>query len=399
MALGAAPDGSDVASDPIRVAMIGQKGYPPVHGGIERHVAELARRLAPLGFAIDIYSRPHYSVADGPSDIPGVTVLRKPSLPTKHLDAITHTAIASCHVLRRPVDIVHYHALGPGLLAGVPRWFGGKRTVVTVHGLDWARDKWGVVARTVLRLGEVASARLPDRTVVVSKALRDHYLQRHRASTDYIPNGITPPVYRPAETLAAQGLPARFVLFAARLVPEKGCHLLLEAHRRLPGSLRREYPLLIAGDAGFTNTYARRLRDTAHPEATFLGYVHGELLEALFTHASVMVLPSTLEGLSITLLEGMGYGRCCLVSDIPPNLEAADGHAAVFPSGDALALGETLQTLLEQPGRRDALGTAAQLHAIEHYSWDRVAARTAELYRGLLSGDPAGGGGKMPTDG
>ncbi len=378
---------------PIRVAMIGQKGYPPVHGGIERHVAELARRLVPLGFVVDIYSRPHYSDLDGAADVAGVTVLRRPSIPTKHLDAISHTAISSLDVLRRRPDIVHYHALGPGLLAWLPR-LAGLATVTTVHGLDWARDKWGVVARSVLRVGETASARLPHRTVVVSRALREHYREAHQAVTDYIPNGITPPVYREAGVLAAEGLPADFILFAARLVPEKGCHLLLEAHARLPEDLRRRYPLLVAGDAGFTDGYAADLKRRAHPEVRFLGYVHGTLLEALFSQATVMVLPSTLEGLSITLLEGMGYGRCCLVSDIPPNLEAASGHAAVFPSGDATALREQLESLLRDPSRRAALAEGGQIHAIEHYSWDRVAARTAELYRGLLAEreKSAGGG-------
>lgn len=374
--------------------MIGQKGYPPVQGGIERHVAELARRLVTRGFAVDIYSRPHYSQLDGPADIDGVTVIRRPSIPTKHLDAITHTIVSSVDVVRRPVDIVHYHALGPGLLAWLPRWFGHQRTVVTVHGLDWARDKWGPVARAVLKTGELASARLPDRTVVVSRALREHYRREHEAITDYIPNGITPPNYQPASVLTDAGLPTQFVLFAARLVPEKGCHLLLEAHAALPREVRRRFPLLIAGDAGFTGSYAARLRERAHPEVTFLGFVHGELLEALFTHATVMVLPSSLEGLSITLLEGMGYGRPCLVSDIPPNLEAASGHAAVFPSGDARALGRELQGLLEDTGRREEMGRSGQLHAIEHYSWDRVAERTAALYRGLMGEDE-----KIATDG
>ncbi len=373
----------------IRVAMIGQKGYPPVHGGIERHVAELARRLAPLGFAVDIYSRPHYSRLTGETDVPGVRVIRLPSLATKHFDAISHTLLATADAMRRGADIVHYHALGPGLLAWAPRFLARQRTVVTVHGLDWQREKWGRVARAVLKLGELASARAPQRTIVVSQDLREHYLKQHRAVTDYIPNGITPPVYRDATLLQEGGLPATYILFAARIVPEKGLHLLLDAHGRLPAPLRRAYPLVVAGDAGFTPGYATRLRERAHPEVHFLGFVHGALLETLFSQATVMVLPSAMEGLSITLLEAMAYGRCCLVSDIPPNLEATAGHAASFPSGDAVALGAALAALLDDPGRRDELGRQAQLHAIEHYSWDRVAARTAALYRDLL-GRPEG---------
>jgi glycosyltransferase involved in cell wall biosynthesis len=368
--------------------MIGQKGYPPVHGGIEKHVAELAARLPAHGFAVDIYSRPHYSHLDGDSGMPAVTVRRLRSIPTKHLDAITHSVAATFDVLRREAPIVHYHALGPGLLSGLPRWLGKRRTVVTVHGLDWQREKWGPVARGVLRVGEWASAALPDRTIVVSRALAEHYRLAHNRRVDYIPNGIGEPVVRAPERLAALGVDRPFVLFVARLVPEKGCHLLLEAWRGLPEELRTGYRLVIAGDAGFTRGYADRLRRDAPADVLFPGYVHGPVLEEMYSNAALMVLPSMLEGLSISLLEAMSYGRSCLVSDIPPNVEAAGGHATVFRSGDVTDLRRQLAELLRDPARRQALGRAAATHARAQYDWDRVAAATAQLYRQMLAGAP-----------
>jgi glycosyltransferase involved in cell wall biosynthesis len=368
--------------------MIGQKGYPPIHGGIEKHVAELAARLPSLGFDVEIYSRPHYSGMTGPTDLPGVTVRRLPSIPTKHLDAISHTLLSTCHALASGPDLVHYHALGPGLLAGVPRWFRRIPTVVTVHGLDWQRDKWGAVARGVLRLGESASVSQPSRTIVVSRALREHYVQQHKRQTTYIPNGIAAPVYREPELIRALGVTGKYVLFVGRLVPEKGCHLLLQAWAMLPAAVRRQYDLVIAGDAGFTSGYVEQLRRVAPPEVKFLGFVHGPTLDELYTNTDLLVLPSTLEGLSITLLEGMSYARCCLVSDIPPNLEAAAGNAAFFKSGDVADLKDQLAELLPAEARRTTLGQGAQLHAIEQYSWDRVAAMTAELYREAGAGTP-----------
>ncbi len=377
----------------VHVAMIGQKGYPPVHGGIERHVAELAARLPAHGFAVDIYSRPHYSALDGDSGLPGVAVRRLGSIPTKHLDAISHTVACTLDVLRRPAPIVHYHALGPGLLAGLPRWLGRRRTVVTVHGLDWQREKWGAIARAVLRLGEAASAALPDRTIVVSRALAEHYRQAHGRQARYIPNGITvPPPPDAAAAGAAErrrrdlGVERPYVLFVARLVPEKGCHLLLEAWRALPAGLRDGHQLVVAGDAGFTGDYAAGLRREAPAGVLFPGYVHGEALAALHAGAEVMVLPSTLEGLSISLLEAMSHGRCCLVSDIPPNVEAGGGCVATFRSGDAADLGRILAGLLADGPRRAALGAAAREQAREAYDWDRVAADTAAVYRELLAG-------------
>ena len=217
--------------------MIGQKGYPPVHGGIEKHVAELAERLGQDGFDITIYSRPHYSRHQGETGLKGVTVRRLPSIPTKHLDAISHSLLATCDSLPRSFDIVHYHALGPGLLAGLPRWLSRKVSVVTVHGLDWQREKWGLFARSVLRLGEYACVHLPHRTVVVSQALQAYFRERHGCETDYIPNGITAPDYREPEMIRERGISGRYLLFVGRLVPEKGCHLLLEAYASLPAEV------------------------------------------------------------------------------------------------------------------------------------------------------------------
>lgn len=377
---------SRTASRPIRVAMIGQKGYPPVHGGIEKHVAELAARLPGLGCEVDIYSRPHYSSASGDCDLPGVRIIKLPSIPTKHLDAISHTIVSTAHSLFHSADVVHYHALGPGLLSGVPRWFNRRATVVTVHGLDWQRDKWGGVARGVLRMGESASVGLPDGTIVVSRSLREHYVAQHKKATSYIPNGIAAPLYREPELIREQGMDKEFVLFVGRLVPEKGCHLLLDAWRGLPAAVRERFDLVIAGDAGFTSGYVEKLRKAAPPGVRFLGYVHGPILEELYTNTALVVLPSTLEGLSITLLEGMSYARCCLVSDIPPNIEASGGEAVLFESGNTRDLGEKLVSLLDDPDLRDRMGAAAQIRAIENYSWDRVAAMTADLYRDLVSG-------------
>jgi glycosyltransferase involved in cell wall biosynthesis len=255
--------------------------------------------------------------------------------------------------------------------------------VVTVHGLDWQREKWGTFAKAVLRLGEFCSVRFPNSTIVVSKALREHFLQEHNRQTIYIPNGISPPTYREPEEILQRGIKGDFVLFVGRLVPEKGCHTLLKAHANLPSELQDRYSLVIAGDAGFTDRYVEELHQIAKPGVFFLGYVHGPILEELYSNASLVVLPSTLEGLSITLLEGMSYGRCCLASDIPPNREVSAGHTPLFRSGNLDELTSVMGELLNHPEKRQAIGQESQIHAIENYSWEAVAQRTAELYRKL----------------
>ena len=95
-------------------------------------------------------------------------VVRLPTIRSKHLETLVHTFLSTLHVLMQPCDVVHYHALGPALFSFIPR-LAGKKTVVTVQGLDWQRKKWGRFASAVLRLGERAAVSLPTRTMVVSR--------------------------------------------------------------------------------------------------------------------------------------------------------------------------------------------------------------------------------------
>lgn len=357
--------------------MIGQKGVPATYGGIERHVHELALRLERRGIDVDVYCRPHYTPPGARLD--DVRLIRVPSLNTKHLDAISHTALTSLHALGSRADVVHYHALGPSSLAWLPR-LARKRTVVTVHGLDWRREKWGPVAAAFLRACEWSAGRLPDATVVVSRTLQEHFERSYGKPVRYIPNGTVLPEPAAPEPVRALGLaPDDYLLFVGRLVPEKGLHVLLTAHATcLP-----DRTLVIAGEGHFTDDYVAACRKAAGSNVRFLGPVYGPTLHSLQQHARVVVVPSSLEGLSIALLEAMSFGRPVLASDIPENLEVLGGAGEAFRAGDAADLGRRLLELLADGPRLARLGRAARARIAAEYDWERVADRTAALYREL----------------
>ncbi len=377
----------------IRVAMIGQKGVPATYGGIERHVEELAVRLPEAGVRVRVYCRPHYTPPE--ASLPGAELVRLPSVNTKHLDAISHAAVTSVHAAFSNMDIVHYHALGPSALSWIPR-MGRKKVVVTVHGLDWQREKWGVGARGALRACEWTATRIPDATIVVSQTLRDYFVGKGSRNVHYVPNGTPLPPEGPVAPLGEWDLePGRLLLFVGRLVPEKGLELLLEAHREVAP----EWPLVVAGEGHFTDEYVDRCRREAHESVRFVGSVYGDRLAALQQHAAMVVVPSHLEGLSIALLEAMSYGRAVLASDIPENRELVEGIGAQFRSGDAVDLGRRLRELLEAETRRAELGAAARERIRRDYHWDRVIDATAGLYASLARGetkDPLKGG--APAD-
>ena len=204
---------------------------------------------------------------------------------------------------------MHFHALGPSLFASLPRMT-GSRTVVTVHGLDWQREKWGKAASWVLKHCEGPAAHFPNRTIVVSKTLREHFKQVHGIDAAYIPNGTLMPQPRPPKKLASLGLePGKYVLFVGRLVPEKGVHFLCEAFSQIQTDMK----LALVGGLSFSQDYVNLLKRYESDRIRLLDYVFGESLEELWSNAYCVVLPSTMEGLSIALLEALSYGRCVLV--------------------------------------------------------------------------------------
>jgi glycosyltransferase involved in cell wall biosynthesis len=370
----------------LRIAMIGQRGVPATFGGIEHHVEELGARLVERGHEVTVFCRSNY-VRQTATEYRGMRLARVPTIDTKHLDALAHSATSTLVAMRDSYDVVHYHALGPGLFAFAPRYASRAKVALTVHGLDHMRAKWGKGAKTVLRAAGWLSARVPDVTITVSQALTEHYAHHYGRQAVYIPNGVAPISPRPRSLLQnflnLNGKP--YVLFVGRLVPEKLPDLLIKAFSGIPGDLQ----LIFAGGTSFTNDYVQSLKTLAAPDPRiiFTGYIFGEALQALYSNASVFVLPSELEGLPLTLLEAAASGTPIVASDIPPHVEImahnGPGHRLVR-TGDLDALTTALKrTLSNVEGER--LG-AARLRdrVLRHYSWEDAAEVTEDVYRSIV---------------
>jgi len=358
--------------------MIGQKGIPATHGGVERHVEELSRRLVAAGHEVTAYTRPNYTERERTS-YEGITTRSVSTIGTKHLDAIVHCALSSFDAWGHSYDVVHYHAIGPALTTPIAR-ARGRKVVATIHAQDWMRQKWNPVARSILRAGEWAALHVPHETICVSEELTRQYESAgHRVT--YVPNGISIDPGDDVSILDECGIDdGDYLLFAGRIVPEKGAHYLIEAWRRAG----RPMPLVIAGDTSFSDEYVAKIRTAESDGVVFPGYVYGARLAALFRHAALFVLPSDLEGLPIVLLEALGYGVPVLASDIVPNVEVLGDKGRFFRAGEVDSLTHELQNALRDVG--DLRTEAAELRqrAIAEYDWDRVTRMTIDVYERAL---------------
>ncbi len=361
----------------IRIAFIGGRGVIRKYSGIETYYEEVGSRLAELGCEVTTYCRSYFTPAI--SDYRGIRIVRLPTIRSKHLETLVHTFLSTIHACFSRCEIVHYHTLGPSLFSVLPRMF-GKKTIVTVQGLDWKRKKWGRFAQWALRGCEWTSARFPNKTVVVSRALQEYYRARYGRECAYVPNGTEIRARRNFGYLRKFGLgPRNYVLYLGRFSPEKNCHLLIEAFERLDTTMK----LVLAGGSSHTDGYAASLQLHESNRIKFLDWLSGQALEEVLTNTAVFVLPSDMEGLSLALLDAMGAGVCVLASDVAENMEALGHTGFIFKGGDVRDLEKQLRRLLADPALRESAGQQEQRRVRQYYLWDGVASDTAMLYQTL----------------
>jgi len=361
----------------LRVAFIGGRGVISKYSGIESFYEEVGKRLVELGYDVTVYCRTYFTPAGKTYN--GMRLVRLPTIRSKHLETLVHTLLSSIHAAFSRCDIVHYHAQGPALFSSLPRLF-GKKTAVTVQGLDWRRKKWGGFASRVLRLGERASARLPGVTMVVSRTLQEYYRLTYGIEATYVPNGANLRQRNGSTRLRQWGLESNnYILFAGRLSPEKNCDLLIDAYQRLTTSAK----LVFAGGSSHTDAHAATLRCRAGGHIIFTGWLAGEAFSELLTNAALFVLPSDLEGLSLALLDAMAAGVCVLTSDVPENREVVEGAGFTFRAGDVEDLARMLELLLAHERIRTAAARLAQDRVRDQYQWPRITQEISAVYETL----------------
>ena len=372
-----------------RVAMIGHKFIPSRDGGVEVVVSNLAPHLVELGYDVTCYNRTNREFkklrksGTLPREYRGVRLIWVPTVNRRGFAAMSSSIFASVRAAFSRCDLVHYHTEGPCVLCGLPRLF-GKKIVVTVHGLDHMRQKWGRFASAYIMQGEKAAVRHAHSIIVLSNGVRAYFREKYGRETVLIPNGIDPAEIRPASEITKQfGLASReYILFLGRLVPEKGIHYLIKAYQML----RTDKKLVIVGGTSDTDDYVRQLYAMAgdSPSIIFTGFQQGAVAEELYSNAYLYVLPSDLEGMPLTLLEAMNYGCCCVTSDIGECVDVMDGCGFSFPHGNVEALRETLQDLCDHPEKVEAHRGEARKVIASKYTWQDITAQTDGLYKKLL---------------
>lgn len=372
--------------DKLNIAMLGHKRIPSREGGIEIVVEELSTRMVKAGHSVTCYNRSGHHVSgkeyDGGSlkEYQGVKLKSVFTINRKGLAAMTSSFFGAICAAFGKYDVVHFHAEGPCAMLWLPKLF-GKRCIATIHGIDWQRAKWGGFASKYIKFGEKVAAKYADQIIVLSEGVQKYFMDTYGRKTVFIPNGVNRPVLRSPQMIKEKYRLDKdeYILFLARLVPEKGITYLIEAFK----NVKTDKKLVIAGGSSDTDAFSQELKNLARDDEriVFTGFVQGQLLEELYSNAYVYTLPSDLEGMPLTLLEAMSYGNCCLTSDIAECVEVVEDKALVFKKSDVSDLREKLQYVCDNPDAVEGLKDKAADYVCQKYNWDDVVEQTLMLYQ------------------
>lgn len=368
----------------MAIAMFGQKRLSR-EGGIEIVVKELCTRMAKNGYTVTCYNRSGHHVSgaeyDKKTEYEGINQKCVPTIEKKGLAAVSSSFFAALYSAFGKYNVVHIHAEGPAFFSWLPKLL-GKRVIVTVHGLDWQREKWkSGFGSKFIKQGEKNAVKYADEIIVLSKGVHDYFRNQYGRETRFIPNGVNRPEIRKAELITDKfGLTKdSYILFLGRLVPEKGIRYLIEAFK----NVKTEKKLVIAGGSSDTDSFMKELKELAKDDKRiiFTGFVQGQMLEELYSNAYIYTLPSDLEGMPLSLLEAMSYGNCCLVSDIQECTEVVEDKALIFKKSNVQDLQNKLQEACDRTEKIMELKQQAADYICKKYNWDDVVEETLKLYK------------------
>lgn len=370
----------------MKVAIIGHKRIPSREGGVEIVVEELATRLIKKGHKVDVYNRIGRNVQSRNDDknrkklkeYKGIKIINIPTINKKGLDAFIYSIIATIRSLFGRYDVIHYHAEGSCAMLWIPHLFKIK-TIVTIHGLDWQRSKWGGFASKYIKFGEKMAAKYADRIIVLSEKTQRYFKDVYNRNTDFIPNGINKPILKEANIIKNKYnlLNKDFILFLGRIVPEKRVHYLIDAFK----TTNTDKKLVIAGGASHTNEYLNKIKKMVKDDKRIImtGFVEGDELAELYSNCYLYCLPSSVEGMPISLMEAMSYGGNVLTSDIEECTQVTGPYGYSFEKDNVEDLRKKLNQCIDSDMKNQSKEIADYI--LEKYNWDNVVNETINLYK------------------
>lgn len=354
----------------MRIAFIGGRDIRKL-GGIENYMYNLASKLAEMGHEPIVYCESDH---DGEEEINGFRVIYQKSVGGRYLCKILLAYRATVRSLfgKYHADIFHYNAWPPSLASWIPRLF-GRKTILQGHGFEWKRTKYSPFQQKIMKFMEWFTAKTNPNLIMVSQEQTDFFAREYNRQCTTIPTAVNLPIGEISEdNIKKYGICADgYFLYMGRLVQEKNPDYLINAYLKT----KRTKKLVIAGDNQLNMAYVNKLHELAcdSPDIIFTGAVYGNDKASLLKYCHAFCIPSTIEGLPVTLLEAMSYGKICIASDIPANREALAESGIWCRYEDIDDLSEKMEYSISKSHEVEWQKNYNSKRIIRHFTCDRIA--------------------------
>jgi len=367
----------------MKIVFIGGRSVH-ILGGIENYMLNLTRELNRLGHECIIWCESDH---DGEENIDGVRVIYqygpKNNLICKPWCSLKATLKTVFRI--KGVSFIHYNAWPPSLWSWIPR-LAGIPSLMEGHGLEWQRSKYSPTARKVLKFMEKVTAYSNHHLAMCSKDQVEYFRQTYGVESVCIPGAVNLPSEESegfSDILERYGLQdKKFFLFMGRFVQDKNPDYLIRAFIQ---SEHQDMKLVLAGSNDAMPEYVDSLHQQAKdcPDVVFTGAVYGKDKSALLRHAYCFCLPSTIEGLSIVMLEAASYHLPILASDIEANKEFLKDDAIYVRPENEGDLVEALERAISNPELLHQYEETNYQKILDNYTWDKTAKKYVDYLRSI----------------
>jgi len=379
--------------------------YPPGPGGVERHVAELAPRLAARGHRVTVLTSDLYR--EFPLERLPATVPRREAtdfgdvrrLPVWSLPGELHYPFfrgLDRALADTAPEVVHAHTFGTNQVAVAGRYHRRTRTplVLTAHFHPIWSIEGGWLRHRIRGFYDrrLASRVLADVDRLVVQTREEERLMR-ALGIPLPPVEIIPPGYTPRPAAAgdppsfarAFDVAGPFLLFVGRLASNKGLLDLVESFARLARDDPTATLVLVGADGGMAAAVDTRARARGVAERVRrVGFVEDPaLLAAAYREARALVLPSEYEAFGLVLLEALAEGTPVVASRVGgiPEIVEDGGSGLLVPPRSPDDLYAALARLWADPDLRRRLGSTGRTAVVPRFTWDGLADRLDRIYR------------------
>jgi glycosyltransferase involved in cell wall biosynthesis len=366
--------------NPLKIAIIGSRGYPYVYSGYETLIKELSERLVGRDCEVTVYC--HLNLfKDKPALVNGIKLVYLPTIETKSLSQLIHSFLSICHAVVSDVDVIFAvnAANGPfGLISKIFR----KPTAINVDGLEWLRPKWKGLGAIYFKTAARLSTILFDQIINDSDEMRKVYLNLFKKESVVIAYGAT--VRKSADSsLIQQWLitPKEYYLVVGRMIPDNNADIIVKGFLASNSTKK----MVVVGDVFYKDNYSDALKALKDERLIFTGYVNDpDVLTALYHHCYVYVHGHEFGGTNPTMIKAMAYGCAILALNTVFNKEMLNNDSyGIYFDKNQEAIRRQINYADQHPKEIKQIRQKSQLGITDKYNWDCITDQYLEVFKRL----------------